>query len=447
MTANITVFFQKIFTKSTLTIQKIEKFFLTLQSKIKKICIMYTSIISNTARSVKEKMIENYYILNQIVQSIDTGILIVFDRKLLFVNNETRRIAQRTYKDIESHLIESVAPKYRIAVLRAFLSVQNNLSDREELFMDIHLPNGERKTLRCRFSRIKIKESDAVFVTLHDVVEPNYRNNLSRPISILWRRYAEEYADVFQKKYDFLMMVDEFYILTNIGRKFTKITGYRRSEYIGRRFDTLPGIDPYVELVQALQNCKAGYGSGRVARTIQVKMTSRQGDTLKFSITLTPIFFRGVRQKVCASFKLIGQEPAAYCTDGGVRHATAAPDMTGKSILIAEDAEINFILLRKLLEKTNAEIIWAKNGAECVDYFKAKPDVSLILMDMQMPIIDGYKAVAEILAIDSSVPIIAQTAFGFMEERARILDTGCADILFKPIDKKVLYEKVAALAR
>ncbi|MBO7463380.1 MAG: hypothetical protein J6T96_12370, partial [Bacteroidales bacterium] len=142
---------------------------------------MYTSIISNTARSVKEKMIENYYILNQIVQSIDTGILIVFDRKLLFVNNETRRIAQRTYKDIESHLIESVAPKYRIAVLRAFLAVQNNLSDREELFMDIILPNRERKTLRCRFSRIKIKESDAVFVTLHDVVEPNYRNNLTRP--------------------------------------------------------------------------------------------------------------------------------------------------------------------------------------------------------------------------------------------------------------------------
>ncbi|MBO7441434.1 MAG: hypothetical protein J6U21_17335, partial [Bacteroidales bacterium] len=179
---------------------------------------MYTSIIRNTAKSVKEKMIENYYILNQIVQSIDTGILIIFDRKLLFVNNETRRIAQRTYKDIESHLIESVAPKYRVPVLRAYLSVQNNLSDREELFMDIHLPNRERKTLRCRFSRIKIKESDAVFVTLHDVVEPNYRNNLTRPISILWRRYADEYADVFQKKYDFLMMVDEFYILTNIGR-------------------------------------------------------------------------------------------------------------------------------------------------------------------------------------------------------------------------------------
>ena len=399
---------------------------------------MYTSIISNTARSVKEKMIENYYILNQIVQSIDTGILIVFDRKLLFVNNETRRIAQRTYKDIESHLIESVAPKYRIPVLRAFLSVQNNLSDREELYMDILLPNGERKTLRCRFSRIKIKESDAVFVTLHDVVEPNYRSNLARPISILWRRYADEYADVFLKKYDFLMMVDEFYILTNIGRKFTKITGYRRSEYIGRRFDTLPGLDPYVELVQALQNCKAGYGSGRVARTIQIKMTSREGDTLKFSVTLTPI---------CASFKLIGQEPASYSNESGTRHAAAAPDMTGKSILIAEDAEINFILLRKLLEKTNAEIIWAKNGAECVDYFKARPDISLILMDMQMPIIDGYKAVSEILAIDPSVPIIAQTAFALMEERTRILDTGCADILFKPIDKKVLYEKVAALAR
>lgn len=411
---------------------------------------MYTSIISNTARSVKEKMIENYYILNQIVQSIDTGILIIFDRKLLFVNNETRRITQRTYKDIESHLIESVDTRHRIAVLRAYLAVQNNYSDREELFMDIHLPSGERKTLRCRFSKIKIKESDAVFVTLHDVVDPNFKNNLTRPISILWRRYADEYADVFQKPYDFLMMVDEFYILTNIGRKFTKITGYRRSDYMGRRFDTLPGLDPYVELVQALQNCKAGYGSGRIARTLQVKMTSRDGNTLKFSITLTPIFYRGVRQKVCAAFKLIGQEPASYTRQGEWRQTSAEitiPDMSGKKIIVAEDAEINFILLRKLLEKTNAQIIWAKNGAECVEYFKAQPDTAIILMDMQMPIMDGYKAVEQILAIDPRVPIIAQTAFGFMEERAKILSIGCADTLFKPIDKKVLYEKVAALAR
>lgn len=410
---------------------------------------MYTSIISNTTRSVKEKMIENYYILNQIVQSIDTGILIIFDRKLLFVNNETRRIVQRTYKDIESHLIKSVTPKHRIAVLRAYLSVQNNYSDREELFMDIHLPNMERKAVRCRFSKIKIKESDAVFVTLHDVIEPNYKTNLSRPISILWRRYADEYADVFHKPYDFLMMVDEFYILTNIGRKFETITGYRRSDYIGRRFDTMPGIEPYVELVQAFQNCKAGYGTGRVARSIQIKMNSRDGNILKFAMTLTPIFYRGVKQKVCAAVKLIGKEPASCYAHGISQTTTSAdvPDMEGKTILIAEDAEINFILMRKLLEKTNAEIIWTKNGAECVEYFKAHTDVSLILMDMQMPVMDGYKAVAEILAIDQTVPIIAQTAFGFMEERAKILSIGCADTLFKPIDKKVLYEKVAALAR
>ncbi|MCR5455744.1 MAG: response regulator [Bacteroidales bacterium] len=409
---------------------------------------MYTSITHN-ARSVKEKMIENYYILNQIVQSIDTGILIIFDRKLIFVNNETRRIAQRTYKDIESHLIKSVSPKHKIQVLRAFLSVQNNYSDRQELFMDIFLPNGERKALRCRFSKIKIKESEAVFVTLHDVVDPDYTPTFSRPISILWRRYVSEYTNVFSKPYDFLMMVDEFYILTNISRKFETVTGYRRVDYIGRRFDTMPGIEPYVELVQAFQNCKAGYGTGRVARTLHMKMTSRNGNTLKFSITLTPIFYRGARQKVCAAFHLIGQEFVTSSTagDNTLTSAYQIPDMTGKTILIAEDAEINFILLRKLLEKTKATIIWAKNGVECVNYFKAQPDISLILMDMQMPIMDGYKAVAKILEIDNTVPIIAQTAFGFMEERAKILSIGCADTLFKPIDKKILFEKVAALAR
>ena len=409
---------------------------------------MYTSIIRNTAKSVKEKMIENYYILNQIVQSIDTGILIIFDRKLIYVNNETRRIAQRTYKDIESHLIECVTPKHRIEIMRAFLSVHNNLSDREELFIDILLPSKEKKTLRCRFSKIKITDNDAVFITLHDVIEPNYRVNLTRPISILWRRYADEYADVFKNKYDFLMMVDEFYILTNIGRKFQTITGYRRTDFLGRRIDTMPGIEPYVELVQAFQNCKAGYGSGRVARTIRVKMKARDGATLNFLMTLTPIFYRGVRQKVCAAFRLMGTTPStSYAQKNLVTTSSGIPDMTGKKILIAEDAEINFILLRKLLEKTNAEIIWAKNGAESVEQFKIHQDMSLIFMDMQMPIMDGYKAVSEILAIDPTVPIIAQTAFGFMEERMKILNIGCVDTLFKPIDKKALYEKVAALAR
>lgn len=406
---------------------------------------MYTSITHN-ARSVKEKMIENYYILNQIVQSIDTGILIIFDRKLVYVNNETRRIAQRTYKDIESHLIESVAPKHRIMILRAFLSVQNYYSDRQELFLDIILPNGEKKALRCRISRIKIKDSDAIFVTLHDVVDPDYTPTFSRPLSILWRRYVEEYASVFNKPYDFLIMVDEFYIVTNISSKFKNITGYRRTDFIGRRFDTMPGIEPYVDLVQAFQNCKSGYGTGRVARTLQMKMLARNGKTLKISITLTPIFYRGTRQKVCAVCKLIGEEAPINLTNS-MSPSGDVPHLAGKTILIAEDAEINFILLRKLLEKTNAEIVWAKNGQECVEIFKQRRNISLILMDMQMPIKDGYQAAREILDMDSKMPIIAQTAFGLMEEKEKILKIGCADTIFKPIDKKVLFEKVAALIR
>lgn len=412
---------------------------------------MYTSITHN-ARSVKEKMIENYYILNQIVQSIDTGILIIFDRKLLYVNNETRRIAQRPYKDIETHLIKSVSPRHKTHVLRAFLSVQNNYSERQEIFFDIILPNGDKKALRCRFSKIKIKEREAIFVTLHDIVDPEYSPTFSRPISIIWRRYVKKYADVFQKPYDFLMMVDEFYILTNISRKFETITGYRRSDFIGRRVDTMPGIEPYVELVQAFQNCKAGYGSGRVARTLNIKMKNREGDKLKLAITLTPIPYRGTRQKVCAACQVIGKEQTTYtaqetATAPAPKQTDGIPDLTGKKILIAEDAEINYILLKKLLEKTKATILWAKNGVECIDTYKTNPDISLILMDMQMPILDGYKAVEKILEIDNTVPIIAQTAFSFMDERSKILNIGCVDTLFKPIDKKILFEKVAALAR
>jgi CheY-like chemotaxis protein len=70
-------------------------------------------------------------------------------------------------------------------------------------------------------------------------------------------------------------------------------------------------------------------------------------------------------------------------------------------------------------------------------------DTALILMDIQMPEMDGFEATRKILEINPKVPIIAQTAFSYSEEKKRILSLGCVDYVSKPIDKNILYKKMA----
>ncbi len=117
-------------------------------------------------------------------------------------------------------------------------------------------------------------------------------------------------------------------------------------------------------------------------------------------------------------------------------------DWTGKTILIAEDDEANFLLLKKSLEKTNVEIIHAENGKEAIKYYKMNPDVDLILMDIRMPIMDGIEATTQIKQINPNIPIIVQTAFTMSTEKEKSFKAGCDDYISKPINIKELHATV-----
>ena len=82
-----------------------------------------------------------------------------------------------------------------------------------------------------------------------------------------------------------------------------------------------------------------------------------------------------------------------------------------KIILVAEDIEINFLYIRELLEPTGAIIIHAENGKEALEYCQNNNNVSLILMDLLMPVMNGYDATRKIKGIRGNIPIIAQTAY------------------------------------
>jgi len=106
----------------------------------------------------------------------------------------------------------------------------------------------------------------------------------------------------------------------------------------------------------------------------------------------------------------------------------------GKRILVVEDNEQNLYLATFLLEKNGYEVIAAQNGFEAIEKAKAeKPD--LILMDMQLPEMDGYEATQRIKGIAelSHIPIIAVTSYAMVGDRERVLAAGCVGYIEKPI--------------
>ena len=112
-----------------------------------------------------------------------------------------------------------------------------------------------------------------------------------------------------------------------------------------------------------------------------------------------------------------------------------------KRILIAEDDEINYLLLTKMFSPyKNLELIRAKNGKEAVDIFTNDNSFDLILLDIKMPIMNGFEAFEHINKTKAGIPIIAQTAFSSGDDIKMITKTGFTDYILKPINREKLFE-------
>lgn len=166
-----------------------------------------------------------------------------------------------------------------------------------------------------------------------------------------------------------------------------------------------------------------------------ISVTSRQGEGTTFTVTLPLHFDTNTEQPADKPVHIVG---------------SADFDFSGKSLLLAEDHPINQKVAELILEKTGAAVTIVENGLQCTELFtgSAKGSFDAILMDIQMPVMNGYEAAQAIRSSthpqSATIPIIAMTANAFAEDIKNALSAGMNAHIAKPIDPQKLYETLAA---
>ncbi|MEI7707234.1 MAG: PAS domain S-box protein [Chlorobium sp.] len=157
---------------------------------------------------------------------------------------------------------------------------------------------------------------------------------------------------------------------------------------------------------------------------IRVESVDGAGSTFCFTLPYSPVH---IPESVPSSSKEMNDE---------------APSLT---ILIAEDDDLSSILLKRSLKGENINILCAENGWEAVELVEHHPEINLVLMDIKMPVMNGYEATRIIKKQRPDLPVIVQSAFTSKEEREKAYEAGCDNFITKPIKKSELLEMMQSL--
>lgn len=119
--------------------------------------------------------------------------------------------------------------------------------------------------------------------------------------------------------------------------------------------------------------------------------------------------------------------------------------LDGAKVLIAEDEELCYFYLKEIFRTFCPVLLHASNGAEAVEICRNNPDIVLAVMDLKMPVMDGFKAVEEIKKFRPQLPVIAETAYACQADVDKAFNAGCDDYITKPVKRSILLEKIVGL--
>lgn len=202
-------------------------------------------------------------------------------------------------------------------------------------------------------------------------------------------------------------------------------------------------FQPFSQVDTSAQRRFGGTGLGlaiskRLAMMLggEITVSSVSGNGTTFSVTI-------------AMLPLDDVQSSKQSTDVNELSATVEGDYPKLNcrVLLAEDGLDNQRLIKFLLRKAGAEVTVVENGKKAVEHAihngKTDGTFDLILMDMQMPVMDGYEATHKLRAMGYRGPILALTAHAMREDRQKCLDAGCDDYVTKPVDRRAMLQQVS----
>jgi CheY-like chemotaxis protein len=179
-----------------------------------------------------------------------------------------------------------------------------------------------------------------------------------------------------------------------------------------------------------------------LAGELVVRSALHKGSTFTLTIETGPV--AGVRMVACPATALLKTSPEASPQPAPARQLACR-------LLLAEDGPDNQRLVAFLLRRAGAEVSVVENGRLAVEYVQAAQGegrpFDLVLMDMQMPVMDGYEATKRLRAQGYAAPIVALTAHAMAGDREKCLSAGCDDYVSKPISISSLMDAVARHAK
>jgi PAS domain S-box-containing protein len=318
------------------------------------------------------------------------------------------------------HLIDD-AGKRLLSIISDIVDVSKINANQLSINYNTHNLNEIIDNLHLQFS-LQIPSNQLELVTKKTLDDVNSfintdRTRLMQVFSNLLEnaiKYTEKGSITFG--YEVTSKGIKFYVIdTGIGidENGKKLIFERFSQINNNNLNAVKGIGLGLAIAKGIVELFGG--------TIWAESNQKQGTTINFEIPYLPVIPTEEEKNIF--------EPI---TSNLIPHKT--------KVLVVEDEFTNFVYIREVLKSFNLEIIHAENGKMAVELFEQHQDIDLVLMDIKMPIMDGYESTFKIRLISSTVPIIAITAYALAEDETRALKAGCNEYVAKPTSKKMLYE-------
>jgi signal transduction histidine kinase/ActR/RegA family two-component response regulator len=199
--------------------------------------------------------------------------------------------------------------------------------------------------------------------------------------------------------------------------------------------DTGIGIDPYFHQKIFERFLKVGPEKIKLYEGVGLGLAICKGniDLLKGRIWLESEAGKGSKFLFTLPY-----EPAYEEETVRIKETDSIKNLNELTILVAEDDEINYLYIKEIFRDTGAELIHAINGKEAVEICQNNNKIGIVLIDIKMPVMNGYEAIKQIREFRPDLPIIAQTAFALSNEMLKAFNAGSNEYISKPFKKEHL---------